>query len=81
MIFTTDPASAQGSGVARPASAQGYGVARPASAQGYGEAKEKWNVTHSIIAVELSIVVALAWWFTTPSAFVVISNITKTFIY
>ena len=70
MIFTTDPASAQGSG-----------VARPASAQGYGEAKEKWNVTHSIIAVELSIVVALAWWFTTPSAFVVISNITKTFIY
>ncbi len=43
--------------------------------------KESWNVTHTIMMVELLAVVVLAGWFTTPSALRVITNITKTFIY
>lgn len=43
--------------------------------------KEQWNVTHSIMAVEISMVIFLAWWFTTPMALSVLNNIVKTFIY
>ena len=43
--------------------------------------KERWNITHTIMAAELVAVVILAGWFTTPSALSVIGNITKTFIF
>ncbi len=44
-------------------------------------AKDYWNVTHTIIAIELLAILFLAFWFTTGNAFSVISNITKTFLY
>ncbi|EKE11167.1 MAG: hypothetical protein ACD_15C00133G0018 [uncultured bacterium] len=43
--------------------------------------KERWNITHSIIAIELALVVFLAWWFTTLGAGRIINHIVETFIY
>ncbi|GEM_PF-461061 len=69
MIFAKEPASATSSGAAKPALAEAT------------VGKEKWNVTHTIMSVELCMVVFLAWWLTTPGSMGVLGNITKTFIY
>jgi hydrogenase-4 component F len=43
--------------------------------------KERWNITHSIILLELILVVFLAFWFTTGQGIDVINNIVKDFLF
>ena len=43
--------------------------------------KEKWNVTHTIIVIEMLIVIFLAWWLTTISASNAIRNIVESFLF
>lgn len=45
------------------------------------EVREKWNVTHTIILIELILVVLLALWFTTGQGMDVINNIVKDFLF
>lgn len=68
-------------GVTNSTSIQGSDEARPASAQGYGEARERWNITHTIMLVELIIMVGLAFWFTTNQGMSVINDIVKDFLF
>jgi hypothetical protein len=89
MIFATEKTEddikqahlRQGYGEAKSSVAKGYGVTKPAYAQGYGEAKEHWNVTHTIMTVELIIVAILAMWFTTSGGINVIDNIVRDFLF
>ena len=43
--------------------------------------KEKWNVTHTVIAMEIAMIIFLAVWFTTGSGVNVISNIVESFLF
>lgn len=43
--------------------------------------KERWNITHTIISIELGLVVFLAFWFTTGQGVAVIDNIVKDFLF
>ncbi|MFZ2153742.1 MAG: proton-conducting transporter membrane subunit [Candidatus Moraniibacteriota bacterium] len=45
------------------------------------EMREKWNVTHTIILVELILAALLALWFTTGQGMDVINNIVKDFLF
>jgi len=46
-----------------------------------GTPKEEWNITHTIIAAEMAILIFLGWWFTTENAGGVIDNIVKAFLF
>lgn len=43
--------------------------------------KEKWNITHSVMVLELVMIIFFAWWFTTDGAADVLGNIAKTFLF
>ncbi|EKE22108.1 MAG: NADH dehydrogenase subunit N [uncultured bacterium] len=43
--------------------------------------KERWNITHTIMTVELIIVAILAMWFTTSGGINIINNIVKDFLF
>lgn len=43
--------------------------------------KEKWNSTHTIIVIEIIILIFLAWWFTIGSSIELIENIVSTFLF
>lgn len=43
--------------------------------------KEKWNITHTIIAIELMLVAFLAFWFTANQGITVVNDIVKDFLF
>lgn len=77
MIFKTEEEeNAEQTRLRQTSSAESYG-----GSKGFGVAREQWNITHSIIVIELLAVVFLAWWFTTGNASSVIGEIVRTFLY
>ncbi|MDO9230907.1 MAG: proton-conducting transporter membrane subunit [bacterium] len=43
--------------------------------------KEKWNITHTIIVLEICVLIFLAFWFTTGNAMEITNNIVKDFLF
>lgn len=43
--------------------------------------KEKWNIVHTVMVVELLVLAFLAWWLTTDNAMSLIGNVTSNFLF